>query len=80
MEAKTEIFLTRHIKEKYEKKFERTMEEMTEQIFNLTNEIDGLNRRCSCLRGGDAMIIAYFLLGKSRFTRGRPNVVLQLTK
>jgi len=54
LEAKTEIFLTRHIKEKYEKKFERTMEEMTEQIFNLTNEIDGLNRRCSCLRGGSA--------------------------
>jgi len=52
LEAKTEVFLKRQIKEKYEKKFERTMEEMAEQIFNLTNEIDGLNRRCSCLRGG----------------------------
>merc|ERR1712168_1387894 len=52
LEAKTEVFLKRQIKDKYEKKFERTMEEMTEQIFNLTNEIDGLNRRCSCLRGG----------------------------
>ena len=59
LEAKTEVFLKRQIKEKYEKKFERTMEEMAEQIFNLTNEIDGLNRRCSCLRGGEdnAMII-----------------------
>jgi len=52
LESKTEVFLQRQIKEKYEKKFERTMEEMQEQIFNLTNEIDGLNRRCSCLRGG----------------------------
>lgn len=52
LEAKTEVFLKREIKEKYEKKFEKTMEEMSEQIFNLTNEIDGLNRRCSCLHGG----------------------------
>lgn len=52
LEAKTEVFLQRQIKEKYEKKFERTMEEMAEQIFNLTNEVDGLNRRCSCIRGG----------------------------
>jgi len=51
LEAKTEVYLKRHIKEKYEKKFERTMEEMNEQIYNLTNEIDGLNRRCTCLRG-----------------------------
>ena len=52
LESKTEVFLQRQIKDKYEKKFERTMEEMAEQIFNLTNEIDGLNRRCSCLRRG----------------------------
>ena len=52
LEAKTEVFLKQQIKDKYEKKYERTMQEMTEQIFNLTNEIDGLNRRCSCLRGG----------------------------